>query len=52
MQNIPRAKVLLFVVLAVNALITWQFYKSFSSGLKDIMWNTEENTEENLDRKI
>lgn len=29
-----------------------KFYKSFSSGLKDIMWNTEENTEENLDRKI
>lgn len=23
-----------------------KFYKSFSSGLKDIMWNTEENTEE------
>ncbi|XP_059456761.1 CBL-interacting serine/threonine-protein kinase 9 [Corylus avellana] len=22
-----------------------KFYKSFSSGLKDIMWNTEENTE-------
>nr|XP_023925564.1 CBL-interacting protein kinase 9-like [Quercus suber]POF24593.1 cbl-interacting protein kinase 9 [Quercus suber] len=22
-----------------------KFYKSFSSGLKDIMWNSEENTE-------
>lgn len=32
--------------ICISPLTTWQFYKSFSSGLKDIVWKSEGSTEE------
>lgn len=41
-----KAKFQYFLIWYSTSLTMWQFYKSFSSGLKDVVWKAEENTEE------
>lgn len=43
--NVSMAKVRRWLIWYSISLITWQFYKSFSSGLKDIVWKSEETVE-------
>lgn len=31
--------------IAYISLIMWQFYKSFSSGLKDVVWKSDQTIE-------